>query len=76
MEHTFWMSPRTSSSLIYDANNVMLTMRRNSIAIADLAGTPNQRSAARSIDDFAAQNQINDSPLIGKLLGLNKPRRR
>ncbi|CAN7598994.1 autotransporter domain-containing protein [Phyllobacterium sp. LjRoot231] len=59
-------------TLTYDASNVMLTMRRNSIAISDLAKTPNQRSAARSIDNFTAQNPASDNPLIGKLLGLDR----
>ncbi|WP_166648289.1 hypothetical protein [Phyllobacterium brassicacearum] len=60
-------------TLTYDPTNVMLMLRRNDIDFSDLAKTPNQRRAAKSIDDFVAQDPLpDDNPLIGKLLGLDK----
>ncbi len=60
-------------ALTYDPSNVMLILRRNDIDFSDLAKTPNQRSAAKSIDDFIALDPIpDDNPLIGKLLGLDR----
>ena len=60
-------------ALTYDPSNVMLILRRNDIDFADLAKTPNQRSAAKSIDDFVALDPIpDDNPLIGNLLGLDR----
>ncbi|UXN63233.1 autotransporter domain-containing protein [Phyllobacterium sp. A18/5-2] len=58
-------------TLTYDPNNVMLTLRRNNIAISDLAETPNQRNAAQSIDDFIANNPAGDHPLVQNMLGLD-----
>ncbi|ATU92594.1 autotransporter outer membrane beta-barrel domain-containing protein [Phyllobacterium zundukense] len=57
--------------LTYDPNNVILTLRRNDIVISDLAKTPNQLSAAWSIDDFMAKDPDGDHPLVGNLLGLD-----
>ncbi|TXR48678.1 autotransporter outer membrane beta-barrel domain-containing protein [Phyllobacterium endophyticum] len=60
-------------SLAYDMNNVVLTLRRNDIDFAALAKTPNQRSAARSLDDFVANTPaLDDNTLIGNLLGLDQ----
>ncbi|WP_181872326.1 autotransporter outer membrane beta-barrel domain-containing protein [Phyllobacterium bourgognense] len=60
-------------ALTYDPNNVMLILRRNDIDFAEIAKTPNQRSAAKSIDDFVALDPMpDDNPLIGKLLGLDR----
>ncbi len=60
-------------ALTYDPSNVMLILRRNDIDFAEIAKTPNQRRAAKSIDDFIALDpNPDDYPLIGKLLGLDK----
>ncbi|WP_417020906.1 autotransporter domain-containing protein [Candidatus Phyllobacterium onerii] len=60
-------------ALTYDPSNVKLILRRNDIDFAEIAKTPNQRRAAKSIDDFIALDPIADeNPLIGKLLGLDR----
>lgn len=56
----------------YDADNVILTMRRNDVDFADIARTPNQRRATASIDAFVAASAFpDDNALVSELLGLD-----
>jgi outer membrane autotransporter protein len=60
-------------SLAYDMNNVVLTLRRNDNDFTALAKTPNQRNAARSLDDFVVNSPApDDNNLIGNLLALDQ----
>ena len=52
--------------LSYDANNVYLTVNRNSLAFADVAQTANQRAAAAGADGLAPGN-----PVAGAIVALS-----
>jgi len=45
-------------ALSYDAQNVYLTLDRNSVAFADVAVTPNQKAAAGGLDTAAPSNEV------------------
>ncbi|MBN9217224.1 MAG: autotransporter domain-containing protein [Mesorhizobium sp.] len=50
-------------SLTYDANNVYLTLDRNSIDFGAIGGTPNERSAGHGVESLASGNPIYDAIL-------------
>jgi len=53
--------------LFYDAGNVCLTLARNGTPLASLAGTPNEKAVATSLDGLPAS-----SPLLSQVLGLTQ----